>query len=141
MADKNESGGSFTLGFILGGIIGGLVAMLVAPKTGSETRSDLAERSQTWRTRADEMAASMMDRFDKTYQRNLRSLRDLRRWAPSMVIQGTQVNIAQHQIIRQDGAAASPGETESLSPTPTEAKDYLGPEMDDAQLGRAVSNR
>ncbi len=62
MADKNESGGSFTLGFILGGIIGGLVAMLVAPKTGSETRSDLAERSQTWRTRADEMAASMMER-------------------------------------------------------------------------------
>lgn len=62
MAEKDESGGSFTLGFVLGGIIGGLVAMLVAPKTGSETRSDLAERSQTWRTRADEMAASMMER-------------------------------------------------------------------------------
>lgn len=62
MADKNESGGSFTLGFILGGIIGGLVAVLVAPKTGSETRSDLAERSQVWRTRADEMAANMMER-------------------------------------------------------------------------------
>jgi gas vesicle protein len=62
VADKNESGGSFTLGFILGGIIGGLVAMLVAPKAGSETRSDLAERSQVWRSRADEMAASMMER-------------------------------------------------------------------------------
>lgn len=108
---------------------------------------EFREKRDQWNTprvseaKAIEMAASMMDRFDKIYHRNLRSLRDLRRYAPSMVIQGTQVNIAQHQIIRQDGATASPGETESLSPTPTEAKDYLGPEMDDAQLGRAVSNR
>ena len=108
---------------------------------------EFREKRDQWNTlrvseaKAIEMAASMMDRFDKTYHRNLRSLRDLRRWAPSMVIQGTQVNIAQQQIIRQDGAIASPGEIESLSPSPTEAKDYLGPEMDDAQLGRAVSNR
>jgi len=62
VADDKEHGGSFTLGFILGGIIGALAAMLMAPKAGAETRSDLAERSQTWRSRADEMAASMRER-------------------------------------------------------------------------------
>ena len=68
MADNNDSGGSFTLGFILGGVIGALAATLLMPKTGSETRSDLAEGSQSWRTRADEMAAGMRERVGPTVE-------------------------------------------------------------------------
>ena len=53
MADNNREG-SFALGFLLGGIIGALVGILIAPKPGAETRADLVERSEAWRTRAEE---------------------------------------------------------------------------------------
>ena len=56
MANK-DSGGSFALGLIVGGIAGALAALLLAPKKGSETRSDLLERSQAMRSRAEELAA------------------------------------------------------------------------------------
>ena len=54
---SNDSGGSFTIGFILGGLVGAAAALLLAPKKGSETRSDLLERSQAMRSRAEELAA------------------------------------------------------------------------------------
>ena len=56
MAD-NDSGGSFAFGFIVGGLVGAAAALLLAPKKGSETRSDLLERSLTMRSRAEELAA------------------------------------------------------------------------------------
>ena len=54
---NNDSGGSFAIGFILGGIIGALAALLLAPKKGSETRTDLVERSVAMRAIAEELAA------------------------------------------------------------------------------------
>ena len=54
---KNNGGGGFALGVILGGLVGALVALLLAPKKGSETRSDLLERSLAMRARAEEIAA------------------------------------------------------------------------------------
>lgn len=57
MANNDSSSGSFAIGFILGGIIGALAALLLAPKKGSETRTDLVERSVAMRAIAEELAA------------------------------------------------------------------------------------
>ena len=109
MADNNDSGGSFTLGFIIGGIVGGLAAMLLVPKTGSETRSDLAERSQVWRSRADEMAASMRERVGPTVE----SARE--RIAPAV----DQVS-ARLRGVLQDGADVNGQEMSSSEETAEE---------------------
>ena len=49
------------LGFLAGGIVGTVVGILMAPKSGAETRADLAQRSEAWRTRA-EVAAILRER-------------------------------------------------------------------------------
>ena len=54
---KNDGGGSFAFGLIVGGLVGAAAALLLAPKKGSETRSDLLERSAAMRSRAEEIAA------------------------------------------------------------------------------------
>ena len=54
---NNDNGGSFAVGFLIGGLVGAAAALLLAPKKGSETRSDLLERSQAMRSRAEELAA------------------------------------------------------------------------------------
>jgi len=59
---NNDNGGSFALGLLVGGIIGALIGMLLAPKPGAETRSELWERSELLRSRADEAAASLRER-------------------------------------------------------------------------------
>ena len=59
---SNDNGSSFALGFVLGGIIGAVVGILIAPKSGSETRSELADRSEGLRIRAEELAATLRDR-------------------------------------------------------------------------------
>jgi gas vesicle protein len=61
MASDNN-GSSFALGFALGGVIGAVVGILIAPRAGTETRADLAERSDVWRTRAEELAATLRER-------------------------------------------------------------------------------
>ena len=61
MAD-NGNGSSFTLGLVLGGILGTVVGILIAPKPGSETRAELAVRSEVWRSRAEELAATLRER-------------------------------------------------------------------------------
>ena len=61
MASDNN-GSSFALGFVLGGVIGAVVGILIAPRPGTETRADLAERSEMWRTRAEELAATLRER-------------------------------------------------------------------------------
>ena len=59
---NNDNGGSFALGLLVGGIIGALIGMLLAPKPGAETRSEIWERSELLRSRADEAAASLRER-------------------------------------------------------------------------------
>ena len=54
---NNDSGNSFAFGFIIGGLVGAAAALLLALKKGSETRSDLLERSLAMRSRAEELAA------------------------------------------------------------------------------------
>lgn len=56
---SNNGGGGFLLGFLVGGIIGGFVGLLLAPKPGAQTRAELMEMGDAWRTRADEIAAQM----------------------------------------------------------------------------------
>jgi hypothetical protein len=46
-----------------------------------------------------EQAAAMADRFSRLFLRDLRALRDLRRYAPAVVVQGSaQINVAQRQV-------------------------------------------
>ena len=56
---NNNSGGGFVLGLFVGAVIGGMAGLLLAPKAGSQTRAELAEMGDAWRTRADEIAAQM----------------------------------------------------------------------------------
>ena len=65
---NNDNGGSFVFGLVFGGIIGVLIGILIAPRSGSETRSDLADRSETWRSRAEEMAAKVRERVGPTVE-------------------------------------------------------------------------
>ena len=91
-----------------------------------------------------EQAAAMLDRFHKIYVRALRNLRDLRRYASNLVIQGAgQVNIGQQQIIRQDGAngessMAQADRQSANSEGRTDAVDYLGPGQDESQVLNAT---
>lgn len=57
-----NGGGGFALGLLVGGVIGAAAGLLLAPKPGAETRSELIEMGETWRTRADSMAADMRSR-------------------------------------------------------------------------------
>ena len=58
MGNNNGSGG-FVLGLLVGAVIGGMAGLLLAPKPGAQTRADLLEMGDAWRTRADEIAAQM----------------------------------------------------------------------------------
>ena len=59
---NSDSDSNFALGFILGGVIGVAVGVLIASKPGSETRAELAEASEAWRGRAEELAAALRER-------------------------------------------------------------------------------
>ena len=65
---NNDGGSSFALGFILGGIVGAVVGILIAPRPGSETRASLVDQSETWRTRAEELAATVRERVGPTVE-------------------------------------------------------------------------
>ncbi len=60
--DYNNCGSGFILGLFTGVIIGGVAGILLAPKPGAQTRTELVEMGNTWRTRADEMAADMRNK-------------------------------------------------------------------------------
>ena len=64
MSDNNSSGsgGGFVIGLLVGGIIGALVGLLLAPKSGAETRAELIQKGEAWRSQADVMAADMRSR-------------------------------------------------------------------------------
>jgi len=65
---NNDNGSSFAFGFLFGGIIGVLIGVLLAPRAGSETRSELADRSEAWRSRAEEMAARVREKVGPTVE-------------------------------------------------------------------------
>lgn len=67
MADS-DSGIAFVSGFLLGGVLGAAVGMLLAPKSGAETRADIAEQSDVWRQRAEEMAAQINESIGPTIE-------------------------------------------------------------------------
>ena len=52
-----SSGSDFALGFLVGGIVGTVVGILIAPQSGAVTRADLAERSEEWRRRGEDLRA------------------------------------------------------------------------------------
>ena len=55
-----------------------------------------------------EQAAAMVDRFNRLQLRTLRQLRDLRRYAPAVVIQNAdQVNIGEQQINLSGGNSSN----------------------------------
>ena len=58
---SNKKGGSFLTGLLLGGFLGAILGILTAPKAGSDTRAQIAELSDVWRDRAEEMAAKMQE--------------------------------------------------------------------------------
>ncbi len=52
---RNDS--DFALGFLVGGMVGAVVGILIAPQSGAVTRADLAERSEEWRRRGEDLRA------------------------------------------------------------------------------------
>lgn len=70
MAD-NDSGMSFISGFLLGGLVGAAVGLLLAPKSGAETRAGIAEHSDAWRNRAEDLAGQIGHNISPTID-NLR---------------------------------------------------------------------
>ena len=70
MAD-NDSGMAFISGFVLGGLVGAAVGMLLAPKSGAETRAGIAEHSDAWRNRAEDIAGQIGHNISPTID-NLR---------------------------------------------------------------------
>ena len=58
--------GGFSTGLLVGGIIGTVVGILIAPKSGSETRSELLDRSEYIRGRAEELSAAVKETLGPT---------------------------------------------------------------------------
>lgn len=56
---EHDNGGSFVIGFLVGGIVGAAIGLMLAPKTGADTRQLITQRSDAWRSRAEEMAANL----------------------------------------------------------------------------------
>jgi hypothetical protein len=65
---RDDTGSSFVAGFLVGGIVGAIVGILLAPKSGAETRAELLAQSETWRERAEEMAANVRERVGPTVE-------------------------------------------------------------------------
>lgn len=63
MANQN-SGGEFFAGLVIGGLIGAAVALMLAPQSGEETRAQLMEKSDEWKTVAGESLADSRAKAD-----------------------------------------------------------------------------
>ncbi|MCA9979528.1 MAG: YtxH domain-containing protein [Anaerolineales bacterium] len=53
MSNDNGDFGSFLAGFVLGGLVGAAAALILAPQSGVETRNQLLEKGNTFRSQAD----------------------------------------------------------------------------------------
>ena len=121
-----SSGGGFALGLLVGGVIGAAAGLLLAPKPGAETRSELMEKGEAWRTRADSMAADMrsrgMQELADVGQRVGPAVDSLKARGASTVASarsrmGVSEDGAQPAVLEVDGATAAP-ETNGASPSP-----------------------
>jgi len=65
---SKDNGGGFSSGLILGAIIGAVAGILMAPKPGSETRSELMEKSDYWREKAEQLSDLVVDRLGPTLE-------------------------------------------------------------------------
>lgn len=65
---SKETGGGFSTGLILGAIIGTVAGILMAPKPGSETRSELLEKSDYWREKAEKLSELVVERLGPTLE-------------------------------------------------------------------------
>ena len=63
-----DNGGSFSAGLILGTIIGTVAGILMAPKPGSETRSELLEKSDYWREKAERFSDIIVEKLGPTLE-------------------------------------------------------------------------
>lgn len=88
-------------------------ALLVQRSEREMDSLSLDKKSGKWepprlsRSEAIQEAAGMVDRWNRMFLRNLRALRDMRRYAPVIVNNGGQVNVGQQQV---NLARVAPGE-------------------------------
>jgi gas vesicle protein len=57
--------GAFLAGFVIGGLVGAAVALVLAPQSGSETRTQLVNKSQDLRDAGTERVHQMRDSADE----------------------------------------------------------------------------
>jgi gas vesicle protein len=62
MATDRDDGAGYLGWFLLGGVIGAVAGLLLAPRPGREMREMLAERSEEFRRRAQEVASEAQGR-------------------------------------------------------------------------------
>ena len=107
MAD-NDSGIAFVSGFLLGGLVGAAIGLLLAPRSGAETRAGIAEHSDEWRHRAEDIAGQISSNITPAIE----NLRD-------------QVTPAVDAVREKMGmeVPAPPAEPEMASANGTEADD------------------
>ena len=63
----NDNGG-FTTGLLVGGILGTIIGIMIAPKPGSQTRSELLNRSESFRDRAENISSSVVESLTPTVE-------------------------------------------------------------------------
>ncbi len=61
MSDNNSELGAFLAGFVIGGLVGAATALILAPQSGSDTRSQITNRSQSLRSSGEDQMHSMRD--------------------------------------------------------------------------------
>ena len=63
----NDNGG-FTTGLLVGGILGTIIGIMIAPKPGYQTRSELLNRSESFRDRAENISSSVVESITPTVE-------------------------------------------------------------------------
>ena len=61
----NDNGG-FTTGLLVGGILGTIIGIMIAPKSGSQTRSELLDRSESFRDTAQHISSAVVESVSPT---------------------------------------------------------------------------
>ena len=113
---SNNSGGSFIIGFLVCGIVGTAVGVLLAPRPGMETRAELAERSEAWRTRAEELAATLRERIGPTVE----SMRE--KVAPAVESVRERVEPVVEQVSARVGRSPRAPSTDEAEPAEAEGE-------------------
>ena len=85
---RNDS--NFALGFLVGGIVGTVVGILIAPQSGAVTRADLAERSEEWRRRGEDLRARVSPLVETVRDRMGQEIDELKKEVRRAQGQGTE---------------------------------------------------